>query len=267
MTFNLDDVGEFERRLMLVSKAFSPASPITRRDLFSGRVEQMNRLTDITSQRGQHALVYGERGVGKTSLCKVVMQACLDAGELAVYFTCSSGDTFEKIWRSAMGELTFTVKTTGFGFNQQDKERIITLAEMLPKSALPDDIRRVLAAIAESAHVTIFVDEFDRPVQTKTQTKFADLVKILSDQGIDVTLVLVGVASAVGELIGEHESIGRSLVQISMPTMSRDECSAIVRAGMKSAEMTVDEGFVERVVEIAQGFPHYVHLLAQHGAA
>lgn len=221
---------------------------------------------DVTDQRGQHALIYGERGVGKTSLSRVVMQHCLASNEIAVYYTCSSEDTFTEIWHRTMNELTFTVKTPGLGFNAPEQAQIVTLADMLPTPASPDDVRRVLAQIGQHSEVTIFVDEFDRPTDRATRTQFADLVKILADQGVNATLVLVGVASSVSDLIGEHESIGRSLVQISMPTMSRVECSEIIRSGIKAAEMTIDDGFVKRVVDIAQGFPHYVHLMAQHGA-
>jgi hypothetical protein len=114
--------------------------------------------------------------------------------------------------------------------------------------------------------VIVFIDEFDRPIDLQVRTLFADTTKILSDHGLNVTLVLVGVGTSVTELIGEHQSIGRSLVQVHMPMMSTPELTEIVRSGMKAAELDVDEGFIERVVKMSLGLPHYTHLIAQHGA-
>ena len=49
-------------------KLFSPSAPINEADLFSGRLEQISRIVNAVAERGRHAVLYGERGVGKTSL-------------------------------------------------------------------------------------------------------------------------------------------------------------------------------------------------------
>ena len=136
-----------------------------------------------------------------------------------------------------------------------------------PRFDRPNErVRRILQMLTGMARVVLFVDEFDRPNEMEIRAQFADTIKILSDHGIDATIVLVGVGSSVGDLLAEHASISRSLVQISMPVMSSAECSEIVKSGVTAAEMTTDQGFVDQVVHLAQGFPHYVHLIAQHGA-
>jgi len=61
-------------RLRLVGEAFRPAAPIDRRSLFSGRSEQISELFSIAAQPGQHAVIFGERGVGKTSLAAVTAE-------------------------------------------------------------------------------------------------------------------------------------------------------------------------------------------------
>jgi hypothetical protein len=43
-------------------------------------------------------------------------------------------------------------------------------------------------------------------------TALADTIKTLSDRATDSTVVLVGVARSIGELVGEHASIVRALV-------------------------------------------------------
>jgi MoxR-like ATPase len=81
--------------------AFSPSAPITNKTLFAGRNEQMNTLVDITLQDGRHGVIYGERGVGKTSLA-LVMKEVLGAAYWPAYYTCSSDDTFGSIWRQVL---------------------------------------------------------------------------------------------------------------------------------------------------------------------
>src|SRR5205085_12475010 len=139
-------------------------------------------------------------------------------------------------------------------------------SSLLPPDPSPDDVRRALQIVSRLGEVVIFVDEFDRPTDHRTRTLFADTVKILSDHGILTTLVLIGVGSAVADLIASHESIGRSLVQIHMPVMTPTESAQIVETGMKASELTVDGRFIQHVVRISQGLPHYTHLIAQHGA-
>jgi hypothetical protein len=51
---------------------FTPGAPINERDLFAGRSEQVEKIFDAVSQRGCHAILYGERGVGKTSLSNMI---------------------------------------------------------------------------------------------------------------------------------------------------------------------------------------------------
>ena len=48
-----------------VHLAFSPSAPIDSTDLFAGRTRQIERLLGAIFQRGQHAIIFGERGVGK----------------------------------------------------------------------------------------------------------------------------------------------------------------------------------------------------------
>jgi predicted ATPase len=47
---------------------FSPSTPIDEDDLFAGRQQQRSDIIGAVLERGRHAIVYGERGAGKTSL-------------------------------------------------------------------------------------------------------------------------------------------------------------------------------------------------------
>ncbi|MDE0209154.1 MAG: hypothetical protein OXJ64_04655, partial [Boseongicola sp.] len=73
----------------------------------------------------------------------------------------------------------------------------------------------------------VIIDEFDR-LSRKVAGQMADTIKMLSDYAVPATLVLVGVADTVSDLIQEHTSVERALIQIPMPRMSTEEIRAII---------------------------------------
>lgn len=55
---------------------------------------------------GQHAVIYGERGVGKTSLARVAMRVATNqSGILAVRVNCDGSDTYDTLWQKVLDEL------------------------------------------------------------------------------------------------------------------------------------------------------------------
>ena len=57
---------------MAASQVFTPTAPIDDGTLFAGRQEQVQKVFKAMAQKGQHAVLFGERGVGKTSLAKTI---------------------------------------------------------------------------------------------------------------------------------------------------------------------------------------------------
>ena len=68
----IDELFRWQELDVKLSQVFSPATAISRRDLFHGRHAIVRRLIDTANQAGQHAIIYGERGVGKTSMANVL---------------------------------------------------------------------------------------------------------------------------------------------------------------------------------------------------
>ena len=91
---------------------------------------------------------------------------------------------------------------------------------------------------------------------------FADTIKTLSDFSLDTTLILVGVADDIDDLITEHESINRCLAQIHLPRMSVGELESIVKFGIETAGMEISGEAVSQICALALGLPNYVHALA-----
>ncbi len=256
-------------RMRLVAEAFRPAAPIDRRALFSGRADEIAELYSVVAQPGQHAVMYGERGVGKTSLASVVTEMLRGSGFLVARATCDSSDDFSSVWRKALSEIAVSHTTQAVGFGSQESETSTSGASLLgPGDVTPHAVQRALGSIGSTQPIAVIFDEFDRlgAATGKERALFADTIKTLSDRVAPATIVLVGVADDVGGLIREHRSVERALVQIRMPRMSREELAEIATRGVESARMKIAKACVTRITVLSQGLPHYTHLLTQLAA-
>ena len=63
-----------------INMAFTPAAPVDSKDLFAGRKREIEKVIGTVFQPGQHAVIYGERGVGKTSLANTLFDLLVFMG-------------------------------------------------------------------------------------------------------------------------------------------------------------------------------------------
>ncbi len=249
-------------KLAALSKAFSPSAPIDQQALFSGRLAQLVDVVNAINQKGQHAILFGERGVGKTSLARVISSIVV-AGTggpmLTVSINCDGTMDFSSLWHKICREISVTTSSPGIGFTASPTLSGQSLASHLPDSVTPDDVRHLLARLGK---ILIVIDELDRITDPATAALLADTIKTMSDHAIDTTLLLVGVADSVEALISEHHSVERALVQIRMPRMSQPELFQIIEKGVTAAAMTMDAEAKKKIAALSQGLPHYTHLLS-----
>ncbi len=92
----------------------------------------------------------------------------------------------------------------------------------------------------------------------------ANTIKDLSDYAVNVTVIIVGVADDIGELIEKHESIGRCIEQIPMPRMSNDEMKEVLQKRLPRLGMKIEADALWKIITLARGLPAYVHLLGLH---
>lgn len=241
---NLTDEMAKIRRIALVGQAFTPSAPISNLNMLAGRRAQILEVATAATQRGRHVALYGERGVGKTSLANVLREF-FGADDLpsfqAAVVTCSTDDTFGSLWRRILLDL---------GTDMPDYE------------VQPDTVRRELEQ--KELPALIVIDELDRVDDDLALTLIADTIKALSDHAVESTVVLVGVARSISDLIGEHESIGRALAQVEMPRMSRRELREALESGCEKARLTIRPDAADEITGLSEGLPHYTHLLGLH---
>lgn len=106
----------------------------------------------------------------------------------------------------------------------------------------------------------IIVDEFD---VLANKEGFGSIVKTCSNEFIK--FAVSGIANTITELIVDHTSIGRQLHAIEIEKMPAEEMYGIIsRAEHKvDHEITFSEPAKHAIINQAEGFPYFVHLLGK----
>lgn len=260
---------ELFRVRMQPTVAFSPSAPVSKKALFAGRRRQITEVVSAVSQVGQHVVLYGERGVGKTSLATLIYDFWNDvfrdnSSVIAPRVNCDATDTFGSLWAKIAEELEIQHEKKKIPFNRDRGVFGTAFQELMRGGARPNTVRRFLELSGKKLIITI--DEFDRIQDEDTLRLMADTIKNLSDHLVETTLVLVGVADGVGDLIREHASIDRALVQVLVPRMSTQELAEIVQTRLHLVGMGISDQALECIVSNSQGLPNYTHLLGLHAA-
>ena len=264
-----DDDARWDALLWRVNQVFTPATPVSEEELFAGRADQVKKAIDTINQRGQHAVVYGERGVGKTSLAIVLSSRLVSLSgkkALAPRVNCDGTDDYSSLWRKVFAQTDLIAAERAAGFLPMPRETVQTAAHALPPdhAVTPEHVRSLLTRMAHGRALLVIFDEFDRLTDRSTRRTMADTIKALSDHAVPATIVIVGVADTVGELIAEHESINRSLIQIPMPRMEMDELLELLDKGTNKLGMYFGARARHRIAALSQGLPPYTHRLALH---
>jgi Cdc6-like AAA superfamily ATPase len=245
-----------------IMQLFSPATPINEAELFAGRGTQVVRMIEAMSERGRHAVLYGERGVGKTSLASIFHMLIGDKRRRIFPIRKQAGpiDTFVTLWRRVFEDIEITET------NPDGQPRARNLAEQYIGAITPDNIVKELSNFSLNHIPVIIIDEFDQLKNSRARQLISHTMKSLSDAGINATIVLVGVADDIDALVADHASIERNLTEIKMPRMSKEEMNQILDKRLPKVGMKIDGDAKWKIITLARGLPTYVHQLGRDAA-
>lgn len=254
----------------------SHSRPIDDERHLKGREEQLKSVVQAIYAAGRHVFVFGERGVGKTSLAKTAGKSASTTSDCFKQIGCSRDTTFDEVMRLLIHvfdkkRLATIQKQWGFngqgwiGFSSGSQETyhppaaisVSNAAEIL--SSLDDDRSNYLRVVV--------LDEMDRISDDAVRGQFAELVKLLGDRGAKLTIIFTGVGSDLKEILGRHESSFRQLAQIPLERITYQSDLDIVDDALEKFGISWEEEPTRtarfRIASIANGFPYYVHLLTE----
>jgi hypothetical protein len=236
-------------------EVFTPTRPGADRRVLVGRRAELARILEAILDEYAHVVLYSERGRGKTSLSNLAIEALRDRGALVARFACEADTRFDAMIRGLMRDLPSLLLADPPGFETKGCE-----------SALPDRELRAadVAGILEqlTCRLVVFVvDEFDRITDQQTRTRLADTIKLLSDRGVRIHFMIVGVSATLEQIMGEHPSIQRNITAIHLPLLTDDEIELMLVRGGQQADLLFTDEAKGLVCFVARGMPYMAQLL------
>jgi hypothetical protein len=244
---------------------FTPAQPVTDRRLFAGRIKVLSRLIEIIEDRLSHVVIFGERGIGKTSLLHILSDLAEESRYVVLHGTCGAGSRFDEMFRRLLESIPLlylkNISPTG-----PEVESGASFASRLPAGSF--DARELSDLLAQVAgiRVLIILDEYDRLENEQFRQYTAELIKNLSDRAAPVQLVIAGVSSNLHELIGYIPSIRRNVIGLPLPHLTPEETQALVGLGDSVAGVTFASDTVEMIHSLSNGSPYVARLICHHAS-
>lgn len=237
---------------------FTPSSPVAETQLFAGRQSQISKLCMAIAERGRHAILYGEPGVGKTSIAKLLRYFVPHTPKPVHYIRkpVVSTDDFVSIW----GNVFRNIKYTEF---QEGRSRDVSVAEIYPDSITPSDVVRELSNFGEACIPVIVIDEFQQLENSETAKLMSETVKAVSDEGVNATIIVVGVGDSVDELVRGHSSIIRCSEEVLMPRMKKEELQELLNVRISQLGMSLEGNAKWKMIGLAKGLPSFAHALGR----
>lgn len=258
---------EDERRVKEsgVREVFTPHTPVNQEKLFRGRISEVQQILSTLNTPGQHVLLFGDRGVGKSSLANIASRKLIEiARKKLVIKRCSKSDTFTTIFEDALKEcgidLSILIQSRGNNLSfkgvgiQENTERGGFIDKAQSPSWVCDKIK--------GHDILLLIDEFDSIQSKDDKHKVAELLKLLSDSNSSFKIFVVGIAESAGELTVGHPSVQRCLKEIKLSKMSRRELVDIIKSGSERVGLNFTRDAKLRIATLSSGYPHFTHLIA-----
>lgn len=248
------------RRKLALRDVLGASQPVIGRESFAGRHDALSQLIASIEQQRVHVVIYGERGIGKTSLAHVFAETAREARYLVLYGSCGTEARFDTMFRSFAARIPRLYHKSVLP-NSPEAEVGDHFDVMLDEQFGPRELADLFAEVT-GTRVIIILDEYDRVLDAAFRRDVAELIKNLSDRAARVQLVLTGVAQNLDELIGYAPSIRRNIVGLPMRPLTVGEVRDVIAIGEEAAEIRYSDEAVSMITAMAGGSPYLVRLIA-----
>ena len=260
---------------------FTPAAPV-QEDMFAARRHEdlENRVLLALNERGKQVILYGDTGVGKTSLMNHMARV-----RRVEMIRVECGGTFEETLQQALAaaaerrEVKRTRKTSG---EVEASGTFFGILTGRAKAAGGTDVEyepieapfylQVVEALEASGVRILFLDNYENIFGHANERgitrSIVQLLKTLSDRAAEgkdrLKAVVAGIPSASEALIAFDDATARRIEQIEVPRMPDEELDQILERGEKKLRISFGGHARHMILAYSDGFPYYTHLLALH---
>ncbi len=254
----------------------SPTTPIRSPEFLRGRERKLEDIRRSLVATGRHIFIYGDRGVGKTSLAQTAAYQHQSAEQQPVLLTCDPSTGFYQIAHDLAVALTrispLTAKTSDKKGIKIGSNSIVSIEMQreIESGKIPEmkSINEVISVIdytarKHSKEPVAVIDEFERIKDSDQRMLFADFIKQLGDQSVPLKVIFCGVGLSLGELLDSHHSCYRYLTTIELERLGFDGRLEIIDNALSIFDLQMDDTTRYRIAKISDGYPHFVHLVGE----
>ncbi len=259
----------------IIAANLTPSEEIRTPERLFGRQKNLTSIDRALNSPGRQIFVYGDRGVGKSSLAVTAAHLHTGSTNAPIYVPCGRLSGFsdviqavglktigiiERFEKAATGRgLNFTVPALGgVGLSAGTPG-----STTIPAPTTIDEALDVVRYVAEKrrGRLVIVIDEMERIEKIEERDKFAEFIKNIPTLDGDVRFIFCGIASDVDELLNAHPSAGRILETIKLERLRHDALWKIITTVSEKVGVDITHDMLVRISQISDGFPHFVHLI------
>lgn len=259
-----------------LKETVSPALPIRTVELLRGRENELETVRRALLMPGRHAFIYGDRGVGKSSLAHTAANLYQSSDGVPITVSGSSDGTFNSIIANIAFEalnrsrvehvskktqaLSFSWRGFSWGGNKE-----VSPVDFVEHLRTIGDAVGLLAEVSKlhSRAPVIVMDEFDTIADVNERNKFASLIKMIGDQEVPIKFIFTGVGSSLTALLGAHQSAYRQLTSVELSRLSWEGRREIALRAAHAFGLDLDDNMAWRIAIVSDGFPYYIHLIME----
>lgn len=261
----------------VLAEHLTPSDSIRTPERLFGRQKNLIAISRALSSAGRQIFIYGDRGVGKTSLARTAAVANAHSSADPIYVVCGRTSTFSDIIH-AVGNATVDVRqrmerpaagrTLGLTVPNVAGATMNLGTPASPAIPAPQTINEALDVVRyvcarRTGRVIIIIDEMERIERAEEREKFAEFIKNLPEVEEDVRFIFCGIATDVSELLESHPSAGRILEAIQLDRLHHSDLWRIIEVVAERLGVEATRETLIRISQISDGFPHFVHLIGE----
>ncbi len=267
--------------MLLPNAVFTPGRPpVEATNVYVSRGQAQRDLEQALS-RSMIPIVFGEYGVGKTSLARNAAKDFDQRGKL-VNIESVADKTFDAIVAAILEHVGYTVETTRqtaaaetkgeelsgttnvsffsvTGKKTNGSSNTETRTETLVVTS-PTDSR--ILDLCEQEGLALMLDELHRASAGFLKSLSSFYKAYHNRPCTRFKLLLVGTVSDATRLVEQDPGIDRIVEEIALKGMTQTEASSLVHEGMAKLAIAIDPKLVERIAAAAAGSPSLVQFLA-----
>jgi len=278
---------------------FNPNSVVST-NLFAGRKEYVlkiiRKLEHAKKGMPSSFFLFGERGIGKTALAKLIMfiaeQNDKTLGELnflVSYYSADKGQKISTVLQASLNELTdklskpvldalgaklgSLLKNGKFSIGpfsmelKTDEEKAIIVRDQLISilSNLVESIK-TSPEVRKKDGVLIVVDEMQNISDIEQCAQlFRGIITTLDVKNLgNIAFLLIGYEIALSDFFNGDPSARRQFDSVQLGVMTPYEAKEVMVKGFKEAQLRWDETSLDQKILATGGYPHSIQLLGHN---